>query len=249
MEESAYIGGVVSGLAFLIAGVRLNRLSVRTGEIPERLLGVTFLLWSLSYLCWQLPFAVETGSLAIPVLFAGRVTNDIASFTFALFLRLVFRNQERWATWLVVGVAVCLVVGLGGSFWVGDWGRIYPLSNPGWWAEEVGIASVSAWIGVEGFIQHHKARQRLRLGLCKPMVCNRYLLWGLTGVVWMVYEFAAVVQHIEYEVTQVWSAPMDFVEGALELTAIALIWLVFFPPIFYRRWINRATPAAMAEEG
>jgi hypothetical protein len=81
------------------------------------------------------------------------------------------------------------------------------------------------------------------------MVCNRYLLWGLTGVVWMVYEFAAVVQHIEYEVTQVWSAPMDAVEGALELTAIALIWLVFFPPTFYRRWIEGAALAATAEEG
>jgi hypothetical protein len=247
MEESAYTGGTIAGLAYLIAGARLYRLSVRTGEIPERLLGVTFLLWSFSYFCWQLPFAVEIESVAIPVLFAGRVTDDIGSFTFALFLRVVFRNQERWATWLVVGVAVCLVVGLGSSFWVGDWGRIYPLSNPWWWAEEVGIASVSAWTAVEGFIQYRKARQRLRLGLCEPLVCNRYLLWGLTGVVWVVYEFAAVVQHIEYEVTQVWSAPMDAVEGALELAAIALIWFVFFPPAFYQRWVHGSAPAATAE--
>ena len=51
MEESAYIGGVVAGIGFLIAGVRLYRLSVRTSEASERLLGVAFLVWSLSYLC------------------------------------------------------------------------------------------------------------------------------------------------------------------------------------------------------
>ena len=45
MEESAYIGGVIAGLAFFIAGFRLVRLSVRTGEAPERLLGATFLVW------------------------------------------------------------------------------------------------------------------------------------------------------------------------------------------------------------
>jgi hypothetical protein len=50
MEENAYIGGAIAGLFYLIAGIRLFRLSLRTGEAPERLLGVTFLVWSLSYL-------------------------------------------------------------------------------------------------------------------------------------------------------------------------------------------------------
>ena len=66
----------------------------------------------------------------VAVLFAGRVTEDIGSVTFALFLQVVFRNQERWATWLVGGVAVSLMVGVGGSFWVGDWEGIDPLGNP-----------------------------------------------------------------------------------------------------------------------
>jgi hypothetical protein len=239
---------VIAGLAYLIAGFRLYRLSVRTGEAPERLLGATFLVWSLSYLCWQLPIALETGSLAMPLLFAGRISEDIGSVTFALFLRVVFRNQERWATWLVVAVAVGMMVGIGGSLWVGDWEGTRPLSNPWWWLEIVGIVAVFAWTGIEGFIQHHKARQRLRLGLCDPTVCNRYLLWGLTGVVWTVYQFAAIVQQIEYEATQVWSASMDSVTGGLDLAAIALIWLVFFPPRFYQRWVAGAAPAAQPEE-
>ncbi len=58
MEESAYIGGVIAGLFYLVAGIRLVRLSLRTHEAPERLLGATLLLWSLSYLFWQLPIAL-----------------------------------------------------------------------------------------------------------------------------------------------------------------------------------------------
>ena len=57
------------------------------------------------------------------------------------------------------------------------------------------------------------------------------------------------VQQIEYEMTQVWSASMDGVVALVELGAIALIWLVFFPPTFYRNWINRVAPVAKAEEG
>jgi hypothetical protein len=249
MEESAYIGGLIAGFAFLIAGIRLYRLQVRTGEAPERLLATTFLVWSLSYFCWQLPVAVETGSLAAPLLFIGNTTNELGCITFALFLRVVFRNQERWATWLVVAVAVTLTTGVVGSWWVGDSEGLRPLTNPWWWLQIAGDSAVFAWTGVEGFIQYRKARQRLRLGLCEPMVCNRYLLWGLTGVVWTVYEFAVVVHEIEYAVTQVWSASMDFVVAGLELAAIALIWLVFFPPAIYQRWIDRAGSSATVGEG
>ena len=86
----------------------------------------------------------------------------------------------------------------------------------------------------------------MRLGLCEPIVCNRYLLWCLTGVVWVVYDFSVIVQQIEFEVTQLWSTSMDAVVAALELAAIALIWLVFFPPAIYQRWLDRGRTPAMA---
>ena len=100
----------------------------------------------------------------------------------------------------------------------------------------------------EGFGQYRTARQRLRLGLCEPLVCNRYLLWGLVGAIWMIWEVASTAQLIEYQIIQVWSATMDSLVGGLEIGAIALIWLVFFPPAVDRRWINRAAPAAVAAE-
>jgi hypothetical protein len=248
MEGTAYIGGAIAGLFYLIAGIRLVRLSIKTGEAPERLLGVTFLVWSLSYLAWQLPIALANDWMALQLFFAGRVLEDVGTITFALFLRLVFRNQERWASWLVVGVAVCAIVGVIGSASVGDWEALRPLSNPWWWLETVAFPITVVWMGAEGFHHYRMARQRLRLGLCEPLICNRYLLWGLTGVSWTVYQFAMIAQQVGYERTQVWSSSADAAIGAVEFGAIALISLVFFPPAFYRRWIERVSPAAEAAE-
>ncbi len=43
MEDHAYIGELLAGIVYLIAGVRLFWLGQRTGEVPEKLLGVAFL--------------------------------------------------------------------------------------------------------------------------------------------------------------------------------------------------------------
>jgi hypothetical protein len=133
MKESAYIGGVAAGLAFLIAGTRLLRLSVQTGEAPERLLGATFLLWSLSYLFSGLGIALGSESLITPFMFIGHLIVIVSDITF----------------------------------------------------ERIGV----------------------------------------------------------------WSATLDSLVGTLELTAIALIWLVFFPPHFYQRWIDDSVRTALAREG
>ena len=247
MEAGAYIGGVIAGLAFLFAGVRLSRLSLRTGEAPERLIGATFLLWSVSYFVWEVPIMLGDESTVMPCFVAGRLLNIFGIVTFVLFLRLVFRSQERWAWWLVTGVTLSLLIGFGGSISVGDWEGVDPLGNPWWWLENLGSNASVIWMGYEGLSHYRMARQRLRLGLCDPLVCNRYLLWGLAGVIWAFWEVASTAQAIEYQVTQVWSATMDSLVGGIEIGVIAMIWLVFFPPAFYRRWINRDVVAGAAE--
>ncbi len=55
MEESTFIAETIAGVVFLVIGVRLLKLSMKTGEKPERLLGVTFLLWGLCYQFFGLP--------------------------------------------------------------------------------------------------------------------------------------------------------------------------------------------------
>ena len=74
MEEQAYIGELISAFIYLYAGVRLVRLSARTGEGPERLLGAMFLLTGMSFLLYDLPIILDNESLWTPLSFAGRVT-------------------------------------------------------------------------------------------------------------------------------------------------------------------------------
>ena len=52
MEDHAYIGELLAGIVYLIAGVRLLRLGQRTREVPERLLAAMFILSGASYIVY-----------------------------------------------------------------------------------------------------------------------------------------------------------------------------------------------------
>jgi hypothetical protein len=84
--------------------------------------------------------------------------------------------------------------------------------------------------------------------LCDPLVCNRYLLWGITGIVWTVFYGMVAFQQIEFETQGIWSIAMDRANSAADITGVALVWFICFPPRFYLRWIVGAAPAAQPEE-
>jgi len=248
MEESAYMGGVLAGLVCFIAGVRLIRLSWRSQKSPELLLGITFFLWGFAYACWQIPIATANQPLTQPLFFAGRVFTCAATIFFASFIWIAFRSQARWAKTLVFAIAIGVFAGVAGSFAVGDWEGVRPLSNPWWWADWTAAFVALSWVGVEGFINYLNARQRVRLGLCDPLVYNRYLLWGITGFVWTVFYGMVAFQNIEFETQHAWSIAMDRANCAADITGVALVWLIYFPPRFYQRWIAGTAPAAEPEE-
>ncbi|HEX9814489.1 MAG TPA: hypothetical protein VGB31_06035 [Myxococcota bacterium] len=248
MDESAYLGGVVAGLVYVVASVRLIRLSWQSQRSHELLLGLSLLLWGLSYVCWQIPIATANQPLTQPLFFAGRVLTHAGTIFFSIFIWITFRNRSRWAKYLVYAIAFGLIAGVAGSIAVGDWEGIRPMANPWWWLDWAAGSIAMSWVGVEGFIEYPKARQRVRLGACDPLVCNRYLLWGVVGMVWALYNAVLLYQTVEFESDQVWSIAIDRTTGMIEATGIALVWLIFFPPRFYRRWIAGAAPAAEPEE-
>jgi hypothetical protein len=240
VEDNAYIGGVIVGLGYLIAGVRLYRLSLRTHEAPERLFSAALLLWGLAYVCWQLPLAISDESLFRPLFIAGRFLTDAGTIVSLFFIRLVFRPDSRFATAMVACVTAGLVLGVAGSAWVGDWEAIYPLRNPWWWLEWAAVTVSVAWLGVEGFHEYRMMALRRQFGLCDAMTSNRFLLWGLTGAVWMAYELGYPIQQIEFDAIGSYSASLDAIVSLTELIPITCIWLIFFPPTIYRRWIERS---------
>ncbi len=250
MEGHAYIGGLFEGLVYLIAGVRLLRLGQRTGEVPERLLGAMFLLSGASYMVYSMACFQGPESLQTPLSFdfAGRVIYIGPPILLAVFTRQVFRPEGPWAAWLVYGIAVLMIGGVGGSAWGGDW-EGFSISNGWFWLEWVGYTMPFGWAGTEAFVQYRQARRRVRLGFCALGVCNRYLLWALFGAMQVSLSLVLLPQYAEYETTNQFTAMWDALYGTIENGSLVMIWLVFFPPDSYQRWINGNAPVEMAEAG
>jgi len=240
-------GDAIAWLAYLYVGVRLYLLSRRTGQLPEFLIAATFLFWVLSYLFYDIPYAIYRLDELVPAFcsYASLVTLGVGNIAFAFFIRSVFRSKERWATWLVATISVSIVAGVAGSAWVGDWEGVDPLANAWYWVECFGSFAPTLWMSVEGFAQYFKMRKRLKLGLCKPVACNRFLLWGIAGVLWGILEAVVTANDFVKALTGQWSYLLDFGVAAFEVVPVVFIWFVFFPPEFYCRWIegSRSTEA------
>ncbi len=247
METYTLVGEVVAGFTYLWMGAQLFRLGLRSRQTPDRLLSATLLAWGLSYLLYD-AFAVFGDRDAQPspwIGFSSVLVMYLGSIAFAFFTRSVFRSRDGWAGWLVAAIVAGLVTGLAGSALLGDWTGGDPIGNPWYWPKWACGAAPLAWMAAEGFLHYARARQRRRLGLCEPLDCNRYLLWGLAGGLWVVLEFVAIGQDLVYQRTGAWSASVGLAVCWLEIIPVALIWLVFFPPVAYRRWIDRRSgPAA-----
>jgi hypothetical protein len=241
ISDLVYLSGnAIAWVAYLYVGVRLYRLSRRSGQLPEFLIAATFLFWALSYPLYDIPYAIVRSDELIPAVcsYASLITLAVGNAAFAFFIRSVFRPDARWATWLAAAIAVSLVAGVAGSAWVGDWVGINPLANPWYWLKDFGSFAPSIWMAAEGFAQYFKARRRLKLGLCEPMACNRFLLWGIAGVLWMILEVILTANDFALALTGQWSELLNFGVALFEVVPISIVWLVFFPPEFYRRWVE-----------
>ena len=248
MDTTAYIGEVISAVVYLFVGARLYRLSRRTGHAPETLIAASFLLWMLAYAIWDIPYAFVDSAELVPAFYsyASLIALALGSLVFAFFIRAVFRPDARWATALVVVIAVSILAGLVGTAWVGDWAGIDLLTHPWYWLDFFGSIAPITWMGVEGFAQYFKTRKQLKLGLCDPMVCNRFLLWGIAGALWTILEAIVAASDLVYALSGQWSELLGAAIAIFEFIPVAIIWFVFFPPDFYCRWIEGRGKSAAA---
>jgi len=248
MEEHAFIMELIAGAIFFCVGIRLYRLSRRTRQAPEYLVALTFVSWAFSFAIYDIPylFTPEGEPAAPAAAYGSLLALNVGNIALALFTREVFRKGARWATWLVVAIALLLICGSAGTAWVGDWEQVNPVGNPGYWLQTVGGLAPSVWMCIEGFGQYGNARRRRKLGLCKPLTCQNFLLWGVAGALWAGLELVLIAQDHVYLNAGEWSGALGIANGLLEIVPIALMWLVFFPPAAYRRWIEASARAAQS---
>jgi hypothetical protein len=244
LEGNSYLGELSAGIIYLLAGARLVLLGIRTGETPELLLGLAFVVSGIALLLYLMPYVHFFEALWTPFIFGGRAAFIPVSVMLALFTRGVFRPRDRWATGLVWGIATLHTVGITGSALVGDW-EGYSISSGWFWLEWTGYTLPMAWTGLEALAQYGPARRRVRLGLCGPLVCNRMLLWGLFGVLQVGLSIVVLFQYAAFQEASVFTAGWDRLYGVFSMGSVAMIWFAFFPPVWYRRWVGGAAPVRL----
>jgi hypothetical protein len=237
MEENAYIASIAASIFYLIASVRLVRLHQKTGEHPELLLGIYFALSGFYYLGYNIPnlFPVDAWPPLAEVVVEW--TYILGVFPYLLFVRSVFRPDAAWAGWLV---GICSVALLVGTLVPTSSGNIdYSINSPWFIAQWLGYTAPCVWLGFEALLYRQSATKRARIGLCAPIVANRYLLIALFGA----FQFFACIADLAVanamDGNQTISLITDALLGSAEIASVAVLWLAFFPPLFYTNWITR----------
>jgi hypothetical protein len=231
MADGAYLVELAASLFYLLVGARLLWLGQRTGEAPERFLGVYFVLHGVAYVGWVLPYVVELESWRHPADFAAWALFSIGVVPYLLFIRRVFRPAAGWATWLVIGFSVALAASTAVLAWGGE---LYPgFGNPFYWVQWFGYTIPSAWFLLEASLAHRVASRRSKIGLSDPAVVNRYLLLALFGALQTLACFSDLLVTIDVTADQSTSVWSDALLGGTEIAGVSLLWLAFFPPAWY----------------
>jgi hypothetical protein len=236
MEQSAYLISIAAGIFYLTAGYRMLRLSGRTGERPELLLGIYLAFTGQWYLFYNAPYFL--GMEALPPLLSQGIEwiYVLGIVPYLLFVRSAFRPAAGWATALVTICALLLFAGaaissLGAGF-------SNSLDDPGYLIEWVGYTVPCIWMCCEGALSHASAKKRVRIGLCDPVVANRYLLFACFGF----FQTAACAADLGWAYGnsggEVASLLANGLLGGAEIASVAVLWLAFFPPLPYGRWIE-----------
>jgi hypothetical protein len=237
----------ILGIGFFVAvnamiGLRLLWIA-RRGGAPELALGVAFLFAGAPAPVLQAIASAGLGSEALQAqAFAwGRVCMSLGIFCQVFFTWRVFRSRSAWARVWVAGIACGLVGSLLLYARAGVLGDNH-YRGPLFWSEWVLHLAAIGWSAAEALAHHRKMRRRLAVGLADPVVCNRFLLWGLA----LAAACAALGVPALLVLLGVSRAGVAVsVAAPLGVVATACYALTFFPPRAYRAWLaRRAAPAA-----
>jgi hypothetical protein len=237
MEYNAFITSLGVGAFYVIASHRFLRLYRRTGMWPELWLCLYFALTSVFYLQLELPSLLGLDSWPPAMGIAFEWVYVLGVFAYLFFIRSAFRPGSFWAN---VVVGICSALLLVGTVLGTRAGPVeYSLDNPCFLAQWIGYTIPCAWIGWEALRLRRGAKRRARIGLCPPVVANRYLLLILFGSFQLLACLADLAWAIDLGAGQSVSTASDLLLGFAEFASVSVLWLAFFPPLFYTDWVTR----------
>lgn len=228
---------LASLIVSLVLSIRLLRLWSRTRQLPELVIGLSFLSAGvLGYLATILGNPGAGGidpELAQKITVVGISLISLGVSLNYLFVWQVFRPESRVARacfWIATILLAATVMPLGG-------GSITTQLDPVTLLGDAVRMSAGIWGATESLRYYAMMRKRLRLGLAEPAVTNRFLLWGFATLTTSLIFLAtsAVVRH-HFSPMEGALTPGLMVVASLGTIVVATMqWLVFLPPAFYRR--------------
>jgi hypothetical protein len=231
-------------VSYVLVGLDLLRRARTTRGLPELFLGLAFVFNGLSYLFTDLPTITHNDAFLNEFSYIGRIFAGLCSATIAVFTWRAFRAKAGWAKGIVWVAGALIVSGLTVSALEGDWEGASPMTYKGFWLEWVGGAVPFIWLMGESLYAYVQSRRRVRIGLSDPLVCNRFLLMGLYGMLASVTYPTYLWLYIQYERSGSWSDEVMVFAGFIEVISLVALWISFAAPAFYRRWVGESQESA-----
>lgn len=251
------LGTIVFVSVSAVVGIRLVRLSGRSGAKPELYLGLGILGTAVCGYGFQIgsvilrgdPFAPAPSGLAVGLTFLGKLLHDAGVTMILAFVLVVFRPGDRRARVAFFVLCAMLWSGMIGLGPTGGY-RDLLIKNPWWWLEYAVIWTYPLWPAFESFRYYGMMKRRQRLGMADPMTTNRFFLWGLASLgTFLAVGVTSFPMLLEREAMLALETATRVTTAAIGLCTVALYALAFFPPAPYRRFVERgaAPPAGEPE--
>ncbi|MGH7291036.1 MAG: hypothetical protein ACREJT_07505, partial [Myxococcota bacterium] len=175
-------------LTSLVVGSRLILRSRHSRGLPELLMGLTYVTSSgVGYPLSVTSVFITNRPGMLTAVIVGEVLIVLGCSCFLFFNAVVFRPKAGWS--LPAAALGSLLLAAGGAVVIAaylstsDAVLVEARSRAGTAAMLFALGAGHAWTAIEGLRHYRMMRKRLVLGLADPVVANRFLLWGFTGLV------------------------------------------------------------------
>jgi len=227
----------------LFVGTRLILRSRRSRGLPEFLIGCTYAVSSgigypLTVAAAFLPSRAATlGAMAV-----GEALIVFGCSCFLLFNAKVFRPKAAWSVpAAALGSLILAVSGFAvvvAFFSTPDAALTTERTRGGTAVFLLALVAGQAWTATEGLRHYKMMRRRLVLGLAEPVVTNRFLLWGLIGLVSVTWNGVVTSYLLAGVNINAHPVPVFAISFGGLISAVCLV-LTFMPPAWYVRWLER----------
>lgn len=241
MQQVATIASLTTLALSVFVAIRLFMAAWRTRGAPEIAMGtyqglVVSAIALYSYLLRIAPEAEPAHVFHLVVVANLLIALGVVALAVGVWR--IYRATEPWAV-VVCGLGVAWV--LSGWAWssLGDVLPTTVAATPANAFFVTGRSAVYLWGAFEGFRYSAMLRRRAALGLGDPVVAHRILMWGLfSGTMGTLAVASLTAGFVLGDAYSSWT-PGLFLTPVLSLVASVCLWLGFFPPAAYQRFVAR----------